>query len=201
MLWLLKQHPRGGGGVDHVDVRRSLHLLVQHSQATRGRRRTTTSSCCAGSTASPTTAPTSSGCRARVMLVRKSRDGWSVGMEDVLEDQTCLRAFHCPKVHDLGIQGAWHSPRHPHFQPPAGHYVPTLALEILRGNEGADAPPINLKGLLVGNAWTDAQLDNHGALEFWFSHGLISFTAYKGIKKYCDFGSVGPLQQVGCVWV
>ncbi|KFM23301.1 Serine carboxypeptidase-like 22 [Auxenochlorella protothecoides] len=77
----------------------------------------------------------------------------------------------------------------------AGHYVPTLALEILRGNEGADAPPINLKGLLVGNAWTDAQLDNHGALEFWFSHGLISFTAYKGIKKYCDFGSVGPLQQ------
>lgn len=93
-------------------------------------------------------------------------------------------------------QGALPSPRPPLHALATGHYVPTLALEIIKGNQGADGHPINLKGLLVGNAWTDAHLDNHGALDFWFGHGLISFTAYDGILKYCDFGKVGPLKQV-----
>jgi serine carboxypeptidase-like clade II len=67
-----------------------------------------------------------------------------------------------------------------------GHYLPSLAMEILAGNEraaaaaaaAAAAPPapartppaaspghgyINLQGFLVGNAWTDAAVDNLGA--------------------------------------
>jgi serine carboxypeptidase-like clade 2 len=42
--------------------------------------------------------------------------------------------------------------------------VPNLALEIVRGNKEGDEPPINLGGFLVGNAWTDPEIDNMGEL-------------------------------------
>ncbi len=48
-----------------------------------------------------------------------------------------------------------------------GHYVPNLALAIHEGNKQArlhNDPEINLKGMLIGNAWTDAAIDNRGAL-------------------------------------
>jgi hypothetical protein len=78
----------------------------------------------------------------------------------------------------------------------AGHYVPGLALEIVRGNKRAAAAAaaqqtqqqtqqtqqqqpqaqqqavspgrgtLNLKGFLVGNAWTDAAIDNRG-VRWW----------------------------------
>lgn len=104
----------------------------------------------------------------------------------------------------------------------AGHYVPNLALEIVKGNKAAKSaaaeaggsgdssasgrPPrmlredrsrprgiINLKGFLVGNAWTDATFDNKGALNYWHSHGLISFAARDGVEESCDFSRIGPL--------
>lgn len=40
--------------------------------------------------------------------------------------------------------------------------MPNLALEVVRGNERAAEPSINLKGFLVGNAWTDPDIDNLG---------------------------------------
>ncbi len=51
----------------------------------------------------------------------------------------------------------------------AGHYVPTLAAAILDGNAaaaaaGSPAGHLNLQGVLVGNAWTDAPTDNYGAV-------------------------------------
>ena len=49
----------------------------------------------------------------------------------------------------------------------------------------------------IGNAWTDPVLDNHGALDFWYSHGLIAHTTYDGVRENCDFSRVGPLKQVG----
>lgn len=75
----------------------------------------------------------------------------------------------------------------------AGHYVPTLAAEILRFNEGKPSVPIPLRGLVVGNVWTDPPSDNRGALDFWFSHGLISFTVRDGLDKNCNFSYIGPL--------
>lgn len=39
-------------------------------------------------------------------------------------------------------------------------------------------------------------LDNHGALDFWYSHGLIAHTTYDGVRENCDFSRVGPLKQV-----
>ncbi|GFH17120.1 carboxypeptidase [Haematococcus lacustris] len=49
----------------------------------------------------------------------------------------------------------------------AGHYIPGLAWEIIKGNRAATKPSLEegwlpLKGLAVGNAWTDAAVDNLG---------------------------------------
>ncbi|GBF89345.1 serine carboxypeptidase-like [Raphidocelis subcapitata] len=74
-----------------------------------------------------------------------------------------------------------------------GHYVPHLALEVVRGNARGREPRINLKGFLVGNAWTDAETDNKGTLDFWYSHALISAEAHEGIHKHCNFSNIGPL--------
>ncbi|PSC70972.1 serine carboxypeptidase 24-like [Micractinium conductrix] len=77
----------------------------------------------------------------------------------------------------------------------AGHYVPDLADEILRGNkEDANAKRINLQGFLVGNAWSDASIDNQGAVTFWYSHGIISTEMRDGILHNCNFSTVGPLR-------
>eukprot|EP00887_Chlorella_sp_A99_P004279 scaffold15.g4279.t1 len=78
----------------------------------------------------------------------------------------------------------------------AGHYVPNLAWEIVKGNsrEGGEEP-INLQGFLVGNAWTSPNWDNPGALDFWFSHGMVSHYVRKQVYKHCDFGVIGPLRE------
>lgn len=51
-----------------------------------------------------------------------------------------------------------------------GHYVPNLASALLDAQqEGAlplrenGKPVLNLQGFLVGNAWTDPEIDNRGA--------------------------------------
>ncbi|KAI3426409.1 hypothetical protein D9Q98_008779 [Chlorella vulgaris] len=80
----------------------------------------------------------------------------------------------------------------------AGHYVPQLADVILRGNKADSSRdrhehPINLQGFLVGNAWTHAPTDNRGAVDFWWSHGIISSETRDGIVGKCDFARVGPL--------
>jgi serine carboxypeptidase-like clade 2 len=43
-----------------------------------------------------------------------------------------------------------------------GHYVPTEAAAVVRGNAAGGNPQLNLKGFFVGNAWTVASLDNEG---------------------------------------
>ncbi|KAL7701174.1 serine carboxypeptidase (CBP1) [Lotmaria passim] len=37
----------------------------------------------------------------------------------------------------------------------AGHYIPALAHRIVVGNQRGDKPKINLKGIAIGNGWTD----------------------------------------------
>ena len=39
-------------------------------------------------------------------------------------------------------------------------------------------PHINFQGFMVGNAWTDAEIDNTGAVFDWWSHSLISEDTY-----------------------
>ena len=47
----------------------------------------------------------------------------------------------------------------------------------------------------VGNAWTDAGFDNEGAVDFWWTHALISDEVRDSLLHSCNFSGVGPLQQ------
>ncbi len=71
--------------------------------------------------------------------------------------------------------------------------VADLALAITQANARGEQPTINLKGFQVGNAWTDAALDNAGAVEFWWTHAIISDDTRAGIEANCDFSKIGPL--------
>ncbi|KXZ45430.1 hypothetical protein GPECTOR_55g336 [Gonium pectorale] len=77
----------------------------------------------------------------------------------------------------------------------AGHYVPNLAWAIVEGNRAAAAgePKVNLQGFLVGNPWTDAAIDNLGAVDYWWHHALISDQTAQGIRANCNFSRIGPL--------
>lgn len=79
-----------------------------------------------------------------------------------------------------------------------GHYVPNLALQVLEGNKKAEhgaRDSINLQGFLVGNAWTDPGYDNEGAVDFWWTHALISDAVRDSLLHSCNFSGVGPLHQ------
>jgi len=74
-----------------------------------------------------------------------------------------------------------------------GHYVPGFAYTILNENAKGTQPQLNLKGFLVGNAWTDAKLDNLGTAYDWWSHSLISESTFRGMVAACNFSTIGPL--------
>ncbi|KAG2491396.1 hypothetical protein HYH03_010187 [Edaphochlamys debaryana] len=94
--------------------------------------------------------------------------------------------------------------RFPHHRPApfyvsgesyAGHYVPNLALALVNGNAAAktEEERVNLQGFLVGNPWTDTSIDNLGAVDYWWSHALISDPTANGIRANCNFSRIGPL--------
>lgn len=68
----------------------------------------------------------------------------------------------------------------------AGHYVPQLAREIMIYNKRSKHP-INLRGIMVGNAVTDNHYDNLGTVTYWWSHAMISDRTYHQLMSTCDF--------------
>ncbi|TYH75944.1 hypothetical protein ES332_D04G051200v1 [Gossypium tomentosum] len=68
----------------------------------------------------------------------------------------------------------------------AGHYVPQLARQIMVYNKKSKHP-INLKGIMVGNAVTDNYYDNLGTVTYWWSHAMISDKTYQQLINTCDF--------------
>ena len=46
---------------------------------------------------------------------------------------------------------------------------------------------------VAGNAWTDPNIDNEGAVDFWFHHAIISADTKHAFKEACNFSHVGPL--------
>lgn len=77
----------------------------------------------------------------------------------------------------------------------AGHYIPNLAAKILQENKKAGRTIINLKGLLVGNPWTDPKSDDAGMTDFWYSHQLISKAKYTELSQACSTGDVEACEE------
>ncbi|KAL6841845.1 hypothetical protein ACP4OV_028357 [Aristida adscensionis] len=70
----------------------------------------------------------------------------------------------------------------------AGHYVPQLAHAILRHAASAGGKsPINLKGIMIGNAVINDWTDTKGMYDYFWTHALISDEAADGINKHCNF--------------
>lgn len=65
-----------------------------------------------------------------------------------------------------------HSPFYLAGESYAGKYLPQLALRILEGNKTANTG-INLKGLLVGDAWVNPKIQQYANADFAYYHGLI----------------------------
>ncbi|KAH9676765.1 serine carboxypeptidase-like 25 [Citrus sinensis] len=61
-----------------------------------------------------------------------------------------------------------------------------LAREIMIHNSKSKHP-INLKGIMVGNAVTDNYYDNLGTVTYWWSHAMISDKTYQQLINTCDF--------------
>jgi len=66
-----------------------------------------------------------------------------------------------------------------------GHYVPQLSWTILQGNKNTSTTKINLKGLLVGNPWTDDLIDTWSVPPFIFYHHLCSLPTWEAVEKLC----------------
>jgi serine carboxypeptidase-like clade 2 len=74
-----------------------------------------------------------------------------------------------------------------------GHYVPSFANAIVRSNLAGVNPKINIQGFIAGNAWTVAELDNIGAITYWYTRTMIDNATYNGILSTCNMSDVGPL--------
>ncbi|XP_057962295.1 serine carboxypeptidase-like 20 [Malania oleifera] len=67
----------------------------------------------------------------------------------------------------------------------AGIYVPTLASEVVKGNQIGAKPTINLKGYIVGNGVTDNYFDGNALIPFAHGMGLISDAIFKDATDAC----------------
>lgn len=66
----------------------------------------------------------------------------------------------------------------------AGKYLPQLAIRII--SETGTTPQINLKGLLIGDAWVNPRLQQRANADFAYSHGLIDRQVRDQVLKLYD---------------
>ena len=71
--------------------------------------------------------------------------------------------------------------------------MPSFAKAIVDGNAAGGNPQLNIKGFLVGNAWTVANLDNTGAVDYWWSRTMIDDATHDGVLGTCNMSDIGPL--------
>ncbi|KAK6245296.1 hypothetical protein SCA6_008386 [Theobroma cacao] len=72
----------------------------------------------------------------------------------------------------------------------AGHYVPQLAHTILQNNKYTNQTIINLKGIAIGNAYIDFETTMKGAVDFYWTHALMSDEIYNGLASNCDYSTL-----------
>ncbi|CAL1369075.1 unnamed protein product [Linum trigynum] len=74
----------------------------------------------------------------------------------------------------------------------AGHYVPQLAQLIVKSK-----PPINLKGIAIGNPLLDFNTDFNSRAEYLWSHGLISDATLDIFNTVCNYSQIRRQLQRG----
>ncbi|KAE8008138.1 hypothetical protein FH972_004678 [Carpinus fangiana] len=67
----------------------------------------------------------------------------------------------------------------------SGMTVPIILQEVLNGNEVGDQPPMNLKGYVLGNPFTDIIYDLNSRVKFAHRTALISDQLYESTKINC----------------
>ncbi|KQJ90882.1 putative serine carboxypeptidase-like 23 [Brachypodium distachyon] len=83
----------------------------------------------------------------------------------------------------------------------AGHYVPELAATILFHNTYHNRTIVNLRGILVGNPYLDANRNVMGKVDFFWTHGVMSDEIYANVTKNCEFDGLGgsTLAEPACI--
>ncbi|KAG6483827.1 serine carboxypeptidase II-3-like [Zingiber officinale] len=76
----------------------------------------------------------------------------------------------------------------------AGHYVPQLAHAILNHKDRL----INLKGIAIGNAVINKEMDSKGTFDYFWTHALIADETIRAIHKFCNFSSDAPWTAPEC---
>lgn len=66
-----------------------------------------------------------------------------------------------------------------------GHYMPTLAKQIVDSNTAAKNPIINFKGFAVGNPYTDVYSGTGAMLDTYWGHQLISKPTWDAYSAKC----------------
>jgi carboxypeptidase C (cathepsin A) len=75
-----------------------------------------------------------------------------------------------------------------------GHYIPTLAKQIVDSNKGS-ANPLNFKGFAVGNPYTDFYSGTPANIDTYWGHQLVPATTYNDYIKTCRDAATPNLQK------
>lgn len=71
----------------------------------------------------------------------------------------------------------------------SGHFTPNAWNAIVEANSRAGSDPVNIKGWMIGNPWTDPVLEGgpKGVTGNWWDHNIISSNTHKDIDRYCSW--------------
>lgn len=70
-----------------------------------------------------------------------------------------------------------------------GHYMPTLAQQIILGNKAGGDPQINFKGVFDGNPYTNRDENQRGEYETYGGHQMVSRPTYAEWMSACADGN------------
>eukprot|EP01084_Bolivina_argentea_P025523 47466_1 len=70
-----------------------------------------------------------------------------------------------------------------------GHFMPTLAQQIILGNGAGGNPQINFKGIFVGNPHTTQPEKQMGNFDTLFGHQMVSLPVWQQYVTACKYGN------------
>lgn len=71
-----------------------------------------------------------------------------------------------------------------------GHYMPTLAKQIVDENSAGQKPALNFKGFAVGNPYTDVNSGTPAMMETFWGHQLVAKPTWDEFSAKCTNGKL-----------